>query len=1139
MSFWTLIISGLRYHWRTHLGVLLGAMIGAAVLTGALLTGDSVKASLKSIALSRLGGTRLAMTGVERFFRADLARELGAELKADAAAALQFSGVADVAGGGHPVMGVSVYGVDESFWKLGGVADPLGAEAKDVVALSERLAQRLGVKLGDEIMIRLPSARGVPLDAPLAAGGDMTEVLSRLKVHAIAGDDAFGRFGLQANQTAPLNAFLPAKWLENRMELPGRANLLLIGARLGAADKAAADVQVEEAQAAMQRTWRAADADINIRMTRVEAENGQMIEIRSGRIFLDEAVIRWAMGDLAAAPGGAGRSATGVMTYLANELASAGKAAPYSMVAAIGGGATATAAIVKDLKPGGVIINRWLAEDLGISAGGILRMTYYVVDEQHRLVERQKDFEVAGVVEMKGAAADTDLMPEFPGISDSTEFRNWKPGVPIDLKKVRKQDDDYWKERKGTPKAFIGLADGKAIWGSRFGDLTSLRFPVGPEGADASIRRLEDSMLKAVNPRDLGLFFQPVRNQALAGSEQSLDFGQLFLGFSFFLIIAALVLTGLLFVLGIQQRGREMGTLLAVGYPPATVRRLMMAEGAALATVGGLCGAGLGVLYTRALLTGLGTIWSGAVGVTKLQFSAGAGSIAIGAFSGILCAVIAMIWASRRMARQPARVLLAGEVEESAPVVPGTPGTPGSSVGMKATRSVLIGWAMVAGAGAMVWMGMGQGMNPGLFFGAGGLLLIGLLLLGRGMLVKFAGGGAGGAGLQTLSGLAMRNGGRRLGRSMATVSMLACGSFLVVAVGANRHDASQDADKPSSGTGGYRLYAQSTLPVVDRLDDPKAWEKLGLDETVMQGVGVLGMRMRDGDDASCLNLNRAQKPRLLGVDGQVLAARGAFTFKQVGEGIAAARPWEGLSAALPEGEVAAVGDEATVFWALGLKVGQALEYSDERGRPVKLRIVGMMANSVLQGALVIDIKAFERLFPSESGRRVFLFDLPKERLKPLMDELARGMEDAGLTLTPAHERLAAFNEVEHTYLSIFQALGGLGMLLGCAGLGMVVLRNVMERRGELGLLRAVGFGRGAMVKLVLWEHWMLAGLGLGIGVIAAGLAVLPAALSPGAGVPWVSLGLTLAAIAASALAWTLGATLAAVRGGLAENLRAE
>jgi ABC-type antimicrobial peptide transport system permease subunit len=129
--------------------------------------------------------------------------------------------------------------------------------------------------------------------------------------------------------------------------------------------------------------------------------------------------------------------------------------------------------------------------------------------------------------------------------------------------------------------------------------------------------------------------------------------------------------------------------------------------------------------------------------------------------------------------------------------------------------------------------------------------------------------------------------------------------------------------------------------------------------------------------------------------------------------------------------------------------------------------------------------------------------------------------------------------VQNTYLTIFGVLGGLGLALGCIGLGLVVLRNVLERRGELALMRSVGFARRSLRWLVLSEHWGLLGMGLGIGIIAALVAVAPALMSPGTEIPYGTLGWTLGVIAVSGVLWTALAAFAAFRGPLIEALRRE
>jgi ABC-type antimicrobial peptide transport system permease subunit len=202
-------------------------------------------------------------------------------------------------------------------------------------------------------------------------------------------------------------------------------------------------------------------------------------------------------------------------------------------------------------------------------------------------------------------------------------------------------------------------------------------------------------------------------------------------------------------------------------------------------------------------------------------------------------------------------------------------------------------------------------------------------------------------------------------------------------------------------------------------------------------------------------------------------------------------------------------------------------------------LVGAVANSILQGSLIIDEAEFVKRFPGESGYRMFLIDAPSNSVSQVSSTLSRALQDTGLELTPAVRRLNSFNAVQNTYLGTFQVLGGLGLLLGSAGLGVVVLRNVLERRGELGVLTAIGFRRRALQKLVLSEHGALLGLGLGIGIVAAAVAVLPALLSPGTQLPYASLALTLGAVLLNGLLWTWLATRFALRGNLLAALRNE
>jgi len=135
----------------------------------------------------------------------------------------------------------------------------------------------------------------------------------------------------------------------------------------------------------------------------------------------------------------------------------------------------------------------------------------------------------------------------------------------------------------------------------------------------------------------------------------------------------------------------------------------------------------------------------------------------------------------------------------------------------------------------------------------------------------------------TLANLSVRGCALRRKRSLATVALLACGCFVILAIGVFRLDANQDAPNRLSGTGGFALIGESTLPVLQDLNSQRGREFFGLGADEMAGTKIVSLRVHNGDEASCLNLSRALTPRLLGVHPSDLAGR--FTFSAVSKGL--------------------------------------------------------------------------------------------------------------------------------------------------------------------------------------------------------------------------------------------------------------
>jgi putative ABC transport system permease protein len=1121
MTFLKLVFRSVTFHARSHLGALLGAAVGTAVLVGALVVGDSVRESLRQMALTRLGSVHFALASNDRLFRSALAYELGERLNGlhseragetpwRTAAVLQLPGTAATASGSARANQVQVLGVDESFWKLALQAPEFDSIPDNSVVINEALAEQLQVQPGETILLRLQQPSELSRDAPLSPEENFS-VSMRVPVHAILSDAELGRFSLQANQIAPFNAFLSLAQMQRRVEAPHKANLLLAGT------SGPATLEAEELKTMLREIWQVDDAQLQL----LELPGGNGIELRTPRVFLDPPAAASALkipAPEASAQEAGPPAAQGILTYLVNEIRSGERATPYSMVTGMG----------DPIVPAGmgddeILVNSWLAEDLQVQPGDPVSLTYFVVGRMRQPEERSATFRVREILPLEYPAADPTLMPDFPGLTDAESCRDWDTGFPIEMDRIRDRDERYWDEYRGTPKAFVTLRAGQRMWGNRFGEMTAIRFAPG-----MSLDHIAREMRTSLDPETVGLVFEPVRSLAVAASEQSQDFGGLFIGFSFFLIVAALLLMGLLFQFGVEQRTSEIGTLLALGWTPKQVRRLLLSEGSMVALAGGLAGLAGGVYYARGMLYGLSTIWRDAVGTSALQYHATVPTLLIGTVAGIAVALLTIWIAVRKQARQPARELLAAGTEEYGSRQEDKPGR---------SRAFWVGWGAAGLSLALVGVALARGESAaaGLFFGAGAGLLVAGIAFSSVLLRSLRGSQT--AAQISLAGMGVRNATRRRRRSLAILGLLSCGSFLIASIGVFRLDALQDAEQRSSGTGGFALLGESTLPLVHDLNSQSGRETLGLDAPGLAGVDVVPFRVRDGEDASCLNLNRAQRPRLLGVEPELLNQREAFTFTRVLKGLPREQPWLLLDDRPDPDIIPAIGDAASIQWALGKSVGDTLEFTDERGRPFQIRIVGAVANSILQGNLLISEEAFVSRFPSESGYRLFLIDLPAERMETVSATFSRALQDYGMELTPTTRRLAAYNAVQNTYLSTFQVLGGLGLLLGSAGLGVVVLRNVLERKGELGLLLAVGFRSRALKWLVVSEHGALLVLGLGLGIVAAGVAVLPALLTPGAELPWVSLVLTLGAVFLSGAVWTWLAAWVALRGKLLEALR--
>jgi ABC-type antimicrobial peptide transport system permease subunit len=1075
-----LILRNLWFHRKPYLAVMAGVMISTAVVTGALIVGDSVRFSLQRLTDIRLGKIRYALQTNNRFFTQGLARELSEKTQIPVAPVLQVAGIAINSDQNLRINQVQILGIDERFKTLWD--RPVQLPLTDEAVISMNVAKKLNLKLGDELLLRLQKQGEAPSDAPFVSE-KVPSVSIRVKVSAISGDEQSGRFSLKNNQTAPYNIFLPLKQLASLLELNGRANLLL------ATDNGTSGSMVPVLDSALHFCMKPADAGLTIR----KLPSGGIYQITSDRIFFHDAT---ANAVLSAIPG-----CQPLLTYLVNSISYGGNSTPYSFVTA-----ASESFLKQPISPGQIIINDWLSKDLGVQTGDSVTMRYFLMGPLRTLREDSSRFMVKSVIPLENNLADRFLMPEFPGMSDAGNCRDWETGAPINLKKIRDKDEQYWKDYRGTPKAFIAIDTGKKIWGNRFGSYTGFRF----DARETEISRIEQSIMLNINPVHSGLFFRPVYEEGQLAARNSTDFGELFLSLSFFIVISALLLTAMLFRSLAQARMSEAGILSAIGFTKRNILVVLSIEALLVAIAGAIAGTFGGVLYNNCLILGLNTIWLDAVNTSLLVMKINPATLLTGATTGIVASLAVLLGVLWKNLRKPLSTMVKGsnEIQNagfSKPVR--LPSIVIAAIGI----GFSVGWLFLP-------MISGKALNDSFSLIAGGLLLLGGLALLNLFLIRRSIHPANL--IPRLSRLILKTLALHRMRTISAVALLSLGTFTIIITGANRKTFYGLETSRHSGTGGFLLWAESTLPFLNDLNSPYSADIFGLsDETVLKQVRFIQLPRLDGDDASCLNLNQVTQPGILGVPAGVFNRLNVFNFTNLDSSVDPTQPWNLLLRSLAPGVIPGFADLTVITWGLRKSVGDTLFYRDESGKILKIKLMGGLDNSVFQGNILVSDSLLRCYYPSTVGTRMMLIDGPSNQVDTISQRLESLFRDYGLMTIHASERLASFNAVENTYLSVFMLLGGLGIVIGTIGLGIVLLRNISQRRHELALYVALGFHRKFIFKMILAEHLLILSSGILLGLIASIPVILPLLISRVSSIPWIFICGILMMVAANGFLW--------------------
>ncbi len=1067
-----------RQWWPQVAALAAASGIVTATIAGALGVGDALHRGLLDVARGRLGRIDTAVLA-DQPFRAALATELAACLGSDPAAAVIPALILEIAveappasGRGRAAARATLLACDDP-QLLGFTAS--SALNQEELAINAALAETLGVNVGEPLVLRLATRSEVPADSPL--GRRTAESMSRrLRLAAVLPRGSLGDFSLQPTQVTSGLVVTSLAVAQSLLRDDAAANALLCLSG-GAASTAADEENARRVADCLEP--RLTDYGLTLAEVAETPDAPASLRLVSRRLLLEREV------DRAAARVLGPRGGRPSLVLLANAMRPVGREAsiPYSTVVGLDTTAHPAGDVVDEdgrplplPEPDEIIIDRWMADDLAaqgspVAIGDTLEITTFLPETLHgRVEETTRRLRISGIAAMRGAAVARSFVPDVKGITDEQSIADWDPPFPFDRRRVRAtppqdQDDRYWKDFGTAPKAFVSLTTARAIAGSRFGETTAWHLPAA---AAADPEALRTALAQELVPESLGFRILPLAAQAEAAARGSTPFGGLFLGLSMVVVAAGLLLEWLLFQLLVSAHRREAGVLVAVGWPAHRLAQLLLLVGSLAVLGGGIVGLLVAPAWSAALLAWLGQSWDAAVATGSRQVFGAAVPRLAAMWPGVVAAaaisLAAVWWAARRAAAAAPLPLLRGE-------------------------------------------------EP----------------------LRWRAGGRTQRSVRSLAHLARRGLAYRRSRTVSVITLVALAEFLIVVVSAFALRPPERAGDRGSPTGGWTHIASFGEPNGIDPADPEMAASLGLtdeERAVLAACTIERIRSNGGDDASCTNLYAATRPTVFGV-GPGFVRRGGFRFvahAPLGAGVT--NPWTLLEQQVDrDGAVPAILDQATAQWALKLGgVGGRFTLPGDDGEPpATLQIVGLLEPGILQGAVIVSEKNFTRLMPRQSGYALAVVDaaaVVAESQAVVPQAIAAAWADVGVSVQSATDRLRSLYAVQNTFLSGFQMLGSLGLLLGTLGVAAVQMQGVFERLGPLAVLRSIGFTVGRVRSLIVLETMLLVGVGLVAGAALGLAALLPLLVAGRAVVPWG----WLAASALLTLAAAISAGLIAARG---------
>ncbi|MFO8133526.1 MAG: FtsX-like permease family protein [Thermoplasmatota archaeon] len=627
---------------------------------------------------------------------------------------------------------------------------------------------------------------------------------------------------------------------------------------------------------------------------------------------------------------------------------------------------------------------------------------------------------------------------------------------------------------------------------------------------------------------ETGLSFEltDIKKDMLDESRQNMQqFTDLFLVFGSFSVIAGVILIINIFVMLAEERKPEMGMARAVGMQRGQLQRMYMAEGLVYALIASAVGVGFGIAVGYIIMWGMSAIFAEFGAFNMLQyFTATPVSLLLGFTVGFFITIATITVTARRIS--------------GLNIVRAVRDIPEPAIRLSDRRMLFIGMLLLVGAGLSVVVGV-AGEQAALFFSGVSLLFIGAATVARrwmGDRTAYTAAGAatlvwwflpwswfpdygGGIEMFIISGLFLVVGSLlivmfnartitglftavfgwfrsmpavlktsisyslwsrfRTGMTIAIFALIIFSitvmSMIVGMLGTNIERQVDEA------AGGYDIMA-FTLPALPISDIEAALASKGLDGEIDKTAAMYSTFLT-------INTTKAGGAgttgyRLLGV-GEDFARHNEFGFAELlPEYANETTAWDALlsngSLAVIDGSVQA--NEFGPPSALTVELGGTISMKNRDNQTVEKKIIGILDTTIVQGVYISAGQARQ-----EFGLQAPTFFLFSVSDGADTDTVAKDLERAfltnGMQTVDVENMVLQFLEAMNQFFNLFEAFMALGLVIGIAGLGIITIRSVHERRQEIGMMRALGFKKRDVLASFTIETSFVAVLGIVIGTL--------------------------------------------------------